>query len=610
MRSFSGSLDRNKFWQAFNLFSLRQRKKLFALGVIQVLLGLIDITAVALLALLGKIAVTGIQSRQTSGITLSILQSIGIDNLGIQKQALIIGTSALSLMMTRSVFSILIIRKSLKAIAVASSEISSTLISKVFNINQMSKIGLEPQEILYSLTQGTTLLTIGIIGTFVTIIGDIGLVILMFLGISVINPNIAVISFFIFCFTSLVLSKYLHGRAVNLGSETAKLNVESNRLILETVQLHTDLDVRNRLGAYAQQISFVREKLMETNRQLVFMPNISKYVFETTILLSAFLLAGFEFYRSDAPSAVASLTLFMASGSRVVPALVRAQQGLVNIKTNLAASEETLKLISIVKLTNKVDPNWSLLSPEHRGFRPTVEIKNGNFAFSLDSKFALKNINLEIPTGKFVALVGRSGAGKSTLIDLILGAKDFDSGDIHISNVKPQQAVMKWTGAIAYVPQNVKLIEATLRSNLLLGFTSDEISDKHLTKVLSSLGLEMLISRKNGLDTNISQFGNSLSGGQIQRIGIARALISNPRLLILDEATSALDAETENVVSNLLKTLHGDVTIIVVAHRLSTVKNADCLYWMENGEIVSSGTFENLRKNNADFESNLKLLGI
>ena len=610
MRSFSGSLDRNKFWQAFNLFTLRQRKKLLALGIIQVLLGLIDITAVAILALLGKIAVTGIQSRQSSGVTLSILQSLGIENIGIQKQALVLGSSALSLMMIRSIFSILIIRKSLKAIAIASSEISSTLISKVFNLNRMSKTGLEPQEVLYSLTQGTTLLTIGIIGTFVTIIGDIGLVILMFLGISVINPNIALISFLVFGFTSLVLSKYLHSRAVILGAETAKLNVESNRLILETVQLQTDLYVRNRLGAFAQQISLVREKLMETNRQIVFMPNISKYVFETTILLSAFLLAGIEFYRSDAPSAVASLTLFMASGSRVVPALVRAQQGIVNIKTNLAASEDTLKLISLVKSTKEVHPKWNLLDAEHRGFSPTVEIKNGSFAFSLGSNFALNNINLAISAGEFVALVGRSGAGKSTLIDLILGAKDLDSGEVYISNLKPQQAVMKWSGAVAYVPQNVKLIEASLRSNLLLGFTSSEISDSHLTRVLSSLGLEMLISRKTGLDTAISQFGNSLSGGQIQRIGIARALISNPRLLILDEATSALDAETESVVSHLLRTLHGDVTIIVVAHRLSTVKNADCLYWMENGEIVSSGTFESLRNDNVDFETNLKLLGL
>ena len=610
MRSTSKRLESNKFWQAFNLFTLRQRRKLLALGIIQVLLGLIDIIAVATLALLGKIAVTGIQSRKTSGVTFSILQFAGIESLGIQKQALILGSTALSLLMIRSIFSILIIQKSLKAIAIASSEISSTLISKVFNINRIGKTGLEPQEVLYSLTQGTTLLTIGIIGTFVTIIGDIGLVILMFFGIIFINLNIAVISFLVFGFTSLVLSKYLHSRAVVLGADTAKLNVESNRLILETVQLQTDLYVRNRLGAFAQQISLVREKLMETNRQLVFMPNISKYVFETTILLSAFLLAGIEFYRSDAPTAVASLTLFMASGSRVVPALVRAQQGIINIKTNLAASEDTLKLISIVKLTKEVDSEWKPLNPEHQGFNPTVEVKNGNYAFSLDSSFALKNINLKISSGEFVALVGKSGAGKSTLIDLILGAKDFDSGEMYISSLKPQQAVMKWTGAIAYVPQNVKLIESTLRANLLLGFTSSEISDKYLIQVLSSLGLEMLISRKTGLDTNISQFGNSLSGGQIQRIGIARALISNPRLLILDEATSALDAETENVVSNLLRILHGEVTVIVVAHRLSTVKNADCLYWMENGEIVSSGSFENLRKDNADFETNLKLLGL
>ena len=160
------------------------------------------------------------------------------------------------------------------------------------------------------------------------------------------------------------------------------------------------------------------------------------------------------------------------------------------------------------------------------------------------------------------------------------------------------------------MPQNVKLIDSTLRENILLGFTNRDVPDATLIDLLVMLGLKDLILREKGLDTIISHFKGGLSGGQAQRIGLARALISNPGLLILDEATSALDAETENIVSNLLKTLHGKVTIIVIAHRLSTVQNADCLYWMENGEIVSSGTFEKLRKENQNFETSANLLGL
>ena len=273
-----------------------------------------------------------------------------------------------------------------------------------------------------------------------------------------------------------------------------------------------------------------------------------------------------------------------------------------------------MKLISVFgsagKSTNDAINVLLPLNSEHKGFTPEVEIKNGSFCYSSTSNFTIKKINLKISTGKLVAIVGKSGAGKSTLIDLLLGSNTFDSGEIYISGVGPQEAVEKWTGAIGYVPQNVKLIDSTLRANILLGFTSADVSDKNLLDLLTLLGLDQLVSRKNGLDTLVSHFGGGLSGGQVQRIGLARALISNPRLLILDEATSALDAETESVINNLLNELHGKVTIIIVAHRLSTVKNADCLYWMDNGEIVSSGTFEVLRKENRDFETSANLLGL
>ena len=124
------------------------------------------------------------------------------------------------------------------------------------------------------------------------------------------------------------------------------------------------------------------------------------------------------------------------------------------------------------------------------------------------------------------------------------------------------------------------------------------------------MGLSELVSRPNGLNTQISQFYGGLSGGQIQRIGIARALVTKPKLIILDEATSSLDAETESVVNSLFQSLHGKVTVIVVAHRLSTVQNADRLYWMEHGRIVNSGTFQELRNSNKDFENNVQLLGL
>jgi ABC-type multidrug transport system fused ATPase/permease subunit len=600
----------NGFIQSFNLFNRRQRLKLISLGVVQVLLGFIDIVAVGILAVLGNLAVVGVQSRLTSGNTYKLLEFLGIANSSIQHQATILGGMALGMMLLRSLASILIIRVSLRGISAASARISADLVAKVFNSTKRRNLGRSPQEVLYSLTQGVTLVTIGIVGTFVSIVGDIGLVLLMFLGIIAIDPIIALLSLIFFGITLIILSRNLHGRAIALGSETADLNIRSNKLILEAVSLQPELLARNRVNYFTNEISELRSKLMETNRELVFLPNISKYVFETTVLVGAFLIAGIEFLLFDAPTAVASLTLFLAAGSRVIPALLRAQQGLMSIKTSIAASESTLQLV--VRFAEAPNPsNFEMpLDLQHQDFNPQVEVKDGRFKFEDENDFELKGINFMIPSGQFTAIVGKSGAGKSTLINLILGTKSLDSGEILVSGLPPLEAARKWSGAIAYVPQNIQLIDASIRENVLLGYSTKEIVDEKISTLLESLGLQEVLNRPDGLDTKISEFLGGLSGGQIQRIGIARALVTNPKLIILDEATSSLDAETESYVSSLLESLRGKVTIVVVAHRLSTVQRADKLYWMADGSLVNSGTFDELRHANKDFETSVNLLGL
>ena len=603
-------LQTQHFSDSFQLFNPRQRIKLISLGVTQVILGLMDIIAVGLLAILGNLAVVGVQSRTPSGKVHQFLEIMGLAQLSIQTQALILGVISLALLLLKSLFSIILIKISLQGISVASGHISSALIEKVFSLNRIQSLGLAPQEVLYSVTQGITLVTIGIVGTFVTIIGDIGLIVLMFTGILILNPLIALLSFAIFGFTSILLSKHLHAKAVHLGTQTASLNIESNRLILESVMMHSDLVIRNRVNLFTDKISLTRTKLMDTNRQEIFLPNISKYVFETTILVGAFLLASVEFILFDAATAVASLTLFMASGSRVIPALLRSQQGIMSIRTNLSASEVTLSLVEKFKESQNTIKSQPAADFEHNNFIPDVRIEDLDFKFEDGEGFTLKQINLELKSGEFVAIVGKSGSGKSTLLNLILGIESPSNGRISISGVNPRTATSRWTGALAYVPQNVNIIENSIRENILLGFTTHEVSDQEIIGILELLGLSELVSRPNGLNTQISQFYGGLSGGQIQRIGIARALVTKPKLIILDEATSSLDAETESVVNSLFQSLHGKVTVIVVAHRLSTVQNADRLYWMEHGRIVNSGTFQELRNSNKDFENNVQLLGL
>jgi len=210
-----------------------------------------------------------------------------------------------------------------------------------------------------------------------------------------------------------------------------------------------------------------------------------------------------------------------------------------------------------------------------------------------------------------VYITGASGSGKTTLADLMLGLLEPSTGKVLISGLKPSEAIRKWPGAIAYVPQEVTIFNGTIRENITLGFDEWNESDVKIARAIELASLGDVVSElPDGLESQVGDRGTSLSGGQRQRIGIARALFTNPRLLVMDEATSSLDGLTESVISNNISRLHGKVTVVLIAHRLSTVRNADNVVYLRNGKIVATGNFDAVRKAVPDFDKQAKLMGL
>ena len=177
--------------------------------------------------------------------------------------------------------------------------------------------------------------------------------------------------------------------------------------------------------------------------------------------------------------------------------------------------------------------------------------------------------------------------------------------------MKPSIALEKWQGSIAYVPQEVMLIDGTIRENVCLGYDTELVSDENITWAMKNSSLEGFISSLPlGLDTQVGDFGSKISGGQRQRIGIARALLTRPKLLVLDEATSSLDAQSEASIINSLKSLKGEITIIMIAHRLSSVREADDVIYLKEGRILAKGNFDQIRNSVPDFDSQASLMGL
>jgi ABC-type multidrug transport system fused ATPase/permease subunit len=233
-------------------------------------------------------------------------------------------------------------------------------------------------------------------------------------------------------------------------------------------------------------------------------------------------------------------------------------------------------------------------------FTKEILLKNVGYQYPETTQVALQNISMRISKGSTVGLIGPSGSGKSTLVDVLLGLFDPISGDVYSDEISTKINIRKWQSKIGYVPQNIYLTDDTLRNNIAFGISKKDIDDEEINRVikLANLG-EFVKSLPMGLDTNVGERGVKLSGGQRQRVGIARALFNDPQILVFDEATSSLDDESENLVMEAIKSLQGIKTIIIVAHRLSTIEHCDWLYRLEKGVIIEEGVPDKILKNSS-----------
>jgi ABC-type multidrug transport system fused ATPase/permease subunit len=434
---------------------------------------------------------------------------------------------------------------------------------------------------------------------------------LMFFGLVAVNPSMAIGTLVGFSLVGVALYKLLYQRAKVLGELNAQLLIQKNEKTLEILRSYREAVVKDRRDFYGDRIQEIRFSMASTEAELSFMPNISKYAIEITTVLGGILICGSVFYFQDAKNAVATLVIFLAAGSRIAPAVLRFQQGALFVRSSAGSAIPALEMIesfSQLDLSFKQPSNQDFT---HVGFKPFIQVSALNLKYPDKPNFAVRDINLEIESGKTVAIVGPSGAGKTSLVDLMLGVITPTSGEILISNCPPNQTISTWPGSIGYVPQDVSIVAGTIYENVCLGYPAGIFSEEDVWKALDFAQLAQHVrSMSKGLDEEVGENGFQLSGGQRQRLGIARAMITNPQLLILDEATSALDGQTESALTDSLQFLHGRATIVVVAHRLSTIKSSDIVVYMDNGKIVAKGSFEEVRSQVPDFDNQAQLMGL
>lgn len=587
------------------------RPRIVAITLFQIVLGFLDLLGVAAMGVLGALAVTGVQSQQPGNRVSEVLEILGISGLSFQSQVAFLGLLSASILVFRTILSVIVTRKILSFLSRRSALITFNLISRLLSQSMIKVQAKTVQETTYALTAGVTSITLGVLGSAVTVVADSSLLLIMLIGLFIVDPLIAFTTILFFGFLGLALYKVMNVRAHRLGYLNSELAVACDEQIIEVLESYRESVVRNRRDYYSRQIGAIRLKHADVLAEMQFMPSVSKYVIESGMVVGAVFVAGAQFAMQDAQHAVAALTVFLAAGTRIAPAIMRLQQSLIQIRNSMGSAMPTLEVINSLANVKQIENTNDILITNHLGFTAEIKSKVVTYTYPKKDNYALKNISFEISAGKSIAIVGLSGAGKTTLVDVILGVLQPDNGSVLISGKTPLEAITEWPGAISYVPQDVRISNTSFRNNVALGYPTEVATDDLVWQALEVAQLaDFVRGLPQGLDTQVGERGTKISGGQRQRLGIARAVFTKPKLLVLDEATSSLDGQTEADISDSINKLKGSVTVLIVAHRLSTVRNCDQVIYMDKGEILFQGSFSQVRRAVPDFDRQAQLMGL
>jgi ABC-type multidrug transport system fused ATPase/permease subunit len=600
---------------SLSLLTKRDQKLLFLAFLVQISLSVLDLIGIGAIAAVVAIAVSVIQESSLPTSVTTVLDFFNIPYADPYQTVVFLAVAAVFLFSSKTILTALITKRQLKFLANRDAAASTKLMRTLIQQSILTIQERPSQETINGLTYGVSAATTQFLGNFLIVSSEASLLLIVSIALFFANPIVAAGALILFGIVGLILNKILGNFAQRMGQENSQLNVMQATAIQTTISGYRELSVMDRQSFFSERFAAARWRGAQLTANTLFLSQISRYVFELTLILGGFTLAATQFAANDALTAVTTLSLFLAAGTRLMPSMLRLQTGIVYMKGAIGGAQLMVNLKQRLDQVNSVPTTSNaLLNQSIRNLNKksvSIQVKDLTFTYPNKETPAINNISLEVPAGSSLGLIGKSGSGKSTLVDLILGVLFTDMGKIEIDDLSPSEIRTQRKGLIGYVPQDITLIPGTIEENVALGLQSNQYEIDWIWEALEAAQLSDFVrSLPDQLNTDVGERGVRLSGGQRQRIGLARAMLSQPSLLILDEATSSLDVETESEITEALTRLPHDVTKIVIAHRLATIQKLDQICILEDGKITQLGSFEELRKldnilaNQADLLSN------
>ena len=413
-----------------------------------------------------------------------------------------------------------------------------------------------------------------------TTITQLCIILFLMVGAFITAPLVSLLLYGVCGTTAVLIYKFTQKSAKHLGEKISNMTIQSNKVTHFALQGMREVHIYNQRKPFQDQYaSFAEPISLDTAKQTMF-PNIPIWLLESVgfiLLLCAVLLMQ---SRGDSVASITgTLTLMAGISWRLLPAMNKFVGGTLSIKSYFAPTSQLVR--DYLQL-----PQEKTL-PKYHDFHKDLTLKDIDFSYPKTDKKALNNININIAKGSMVGLVGLSGAGKSTLVGILTGLLPPSAGIFYIDG----QEIMPKPGFlnIGYVPQSPYIMDATLAQNVAFSDWGKDVDEKRVLSCCKMAAMTFLEELPEGIHTMLGDRGIRLSGGQVQRVAIARALYNKPNILLFDEATSALDGAAESSIQKTILSLRQDMTIVIVAHRLTTVENCDKIYWMHEGEIKNIG---------------------
>ena len=597
---------------SIDFMTSKEKVKWFSLVTLRVLPSVLDLFGILAI---GWVATSTALFLTEGSATNRSINLAGLVLPAVTAQTLpVVGAAILFVFLIKALISILITRNTALFIALIEARAARVIAEKVFG-GDLGKVRQRTsEEIGYAIQFGSPAAFNGLLNSAATVFAEGSLFVLICIGFLIVNPTATVFAIAYFVFIAVVMQHFIGTRMAQAGVKNLEGIMQANKAVGDLTAVFRELSVLKLRHVYIDKVYRARIAAAENYAKQTYLVGMPRYIVESALLVgvAAFILA--QALTGDIVSSAATIGVFLSGGFRLTAAMLPLQATLLSMKGQLPAAQVAHDILSQGDNTELSVQNLKLNSGGQTSVGQSeavrVSLDDVSFSYSEDPVFAVDRVSLVIDAGQQIAFIGPSGAGKSTIADLICGILQPSAGAVNLSLASDAEG-LEAPISISYVPQKPGLVAGSVLDNVALGIEPTHVDEAEVWSAVERAHLgDVIRALPDGLNTDLGTNRDGLSGGQIQRLGLARALFSKPGLLVMDEATSALDAESESEIARALEKMRGEVTVVLIAHRLNTVQHADKVFLFDKGKLVDTGTFRELILRNASLERLVQLMKV